>query len=96
MAGVEGIKYIVGTQAGKVGWHQIRAGCTCQAMLGLYPAGNGEPSKVFEHKSGMLQPVFGHASWCSAEEGLGREGRTELCSLESGEPATVAVVSGTG
>jgi hypothetical protein len=45
------MKCTVGTQAGKLNWHQIRAGCKCWAMVGLYPAGDGEPSKVFEHKS---------------------------------------------
>lgn len=55
---LKGMKYLVGAQAGKVCWHPIRAGCKCQATLGLYPAGNGEPSKVSEHGSCMFQPVL--------------------------------------
>lgn len=90
--GLKGMKYKTGTQAGKVNWHQIRADCKCQAMLGLYPAGNREPSKVLACK-GACSNLCSRMSLSAMRR---REERMGVCSLELGEIATVAIVSGTG
>lgn len=88
--GLKGVKYKMGTQAGKVNWHQIRAGCKCQAMLGLYPAGSGEPSKV----SGCKSACSNLCSRMSLSAVRRRRGRMGGCSLERGEVVTVAIVWG--
>lgn len=50
MARVKGDEVQDGDPGWQGNWHQIRADCKCQAMLGLYPAGNREPSKVLACK----------------------------------------------
>lgn len=90
--GLKGMRCKMGTWTGKVSWHQIRADCKCQAMLGLYPAGNGEPSKVSECKS-TCSNLCSRMSLSAVRR---REGRMGGCSLELGEIATVAILSGTG
>lgn len=45
--GLKGVRCKMETQAGKASWHQITADCKCQAMLGLYPAGNGSHQRFW-------------------------------------------------